>query len=117
MGKLALAAIVSSWVVPITIMVNHAVPEPYMVRTHLLTSWTWTDTFWYLKWQWRTLPFIQYNWYLWSAGWDISYTTGSAVLQGKFWKLGPYDYHPSWPVCSVNSLPSPSPSLGHIWSY
>lgn len=30
MGKLALAAIVSSWVVPITIMVNHAVPEPYM---------------------------------------------------------------------------------------
>jgi len=38
MGKLALAAIVSSWVVPITIRVNHAVPEPYMVRTHLLTS-------------------------------------------------------------------------------
>lgn len=30
MGKLALAAIVSSWVVPITIMVNHIVPEPYM---------------------------------------------------------------------------------------
>ncbi|KAK7255843.1 hypothetical protein RIF29_29266 [Crotalaria pallida] len=30
MGKLALAAIVSSWVVPITIMVNRIVPEPYM---------------------------------------------------------------------------------------
>lgn len=35
MGKLALAAIVSSWVVPITIMVNHIVPEPYMVRKSL----------------------------------------------------------------------------------
>ncbi|KAI5429912.1 variant 6, glucosyltransferase [Lathyrus oleraceus] len=30
MGKLALAAIVSSWVVPITIMVNRIVTEPYM---------------------------------------------------------------------------------------
>ncbi|CAK8579678.1 unnamed protein product [Lathyrus sativus] len=30
MGKLALTAIVSSWVVPITIMVNHIVTEPYM---------------------------------------------------------------------------------------
>ncbi|XP_019462271.1 PREDICTED: dol-P-Glc:Glc(2)Man(9)GlcNAc(2)-PP-Dol alpha-1,2-glucosyltransferase isoform X1 [Lupinus angustifolius] len=30
MGKLATAAIVSSWVVPITIMVNRIVPEPYM---------------------------------------------------------------------------------------
>lgn len=38
MGKLALAAIVSSWVVPITIMVNHIVPEPYMVKTHFFNK-------------------------------------------------------------------------------
>ncbi|MCH90036.1 dol-P-Glc:Glc(2)Man(9)GlcNAc(2)-PP-Dol alpha-12-glucosyltransferase-like, partial [Trifolium medium] len=30
MGKLVLAATVSSWVIPITIIVNHIVPEPYM---------------------------------------------------------------------------------------
>ncbi|TKY69584.1 Dol-P-Glc:Glc(2)Man(9)GlcNAc(2)-PP-Dol alpha-1,2-glucosyltransferase [Spatholobus suberectus] len=30
MGKLAVAAIVSSWVIPITLLVNRIVPEPYM---------------------------------------------------------------------------------------
>lgn len=30
MGRLALAVIVSSWVIPITIIINHIVPEPYM---------------------------------------------------------------------------------------
>ena len=32
MGKIALAVIVSLWVIPTTVMVNHIVPEPYMVR-------------------------------------------------------------------------------------
>jgi alpha-1,2-glucosyltransferase len=40
MGKLALAVIVSSWIIPITIIVNHIVPEPYMVRRSLITSET-----------------------------------------------------------------------------
>jgi alpha-1,2-glucosyltransferase len=40
MGKLALAVIVSSWIIPITIIVNHIVPEPYMVRRSLITSGT-----------------------------------------------------------------------------
>jgi alpha-1,2-glucosyltransferase len=40
MGKLALAVIVSSWVIPITIIINHIVPEPYMVRQSLITSGT-----------------------------------------------------------------------------
>lgn len=46
MGKLALAAIVSSWIVPITIMVNHIVREPYMVRKKFmkLGGWTVADT-------------------------------------------------------------------------
>ncbi|KAH1241823.1 Dol-P-Glc:Glc(2)Man(9)GlcNAc(2)-PP-Dol alpha-1,2-glucosyltransferase [Glycine max] len=30
MGKIALAVIVSLWVIPTTVMVNHIVPEPYM---------------------------------------------------------------------------------------
>lgn len=32
MGKIALAVIVSLWVIPTTVMVNRIVPEPYMVR-------------------------------------------------------------------------------------
>ncbi|RDX94226.1 Dol-P-Glc:Glc(2)Man(9)GlcNAc(2)-PP-Dol alpha-1,2-glucosyltransferase [Mucuna pruriens] len=32
MGKIALAVIVSLWVIPTTIMVNHIVPEPYMIH-------------------------------------------------------------------------------------
>lgn len=31
MGKVALAVIVSLWVIPISMLVNHIVPEPYMV--------------------------------------------------------------------------------------
>lgn len=31
MGKIALAVIVSMWAIPISILVNHIVPEPYMV--------------------------------------------------------------------------------------
>jgi alpha-1,2-glucosyltransferase len=43
MGKLALAVIVSSWIIPITIIVNHIVPEPYMVRRSLITSGSGTE--------------------------------------------------------------------------
>ena len=32
MGKIAVAAIVSVWVIPISILVNRIVPDPYMVR-------------------------------------------------------------------------------------
>lgn len=32
MGRIAVAAIVSSWVVPISILVNRIVSEPYMVK-------------------------------------------------------------------------------------
>lgn len=31
MGRIAVAAIVSFWVIPISILVNRVVPEPYMV--------------------------------------------------------------------------------------
>ncbi|MCL7039796.1 hypothetical protein MKW94_016056, partial [Papaver nudicaule] len=30
MGKLAISAIVISWVIPISLLVNHIVPDPYM---------------------------------------------------------------------------------------
>lgn len=32
MGRIAVAAIVTLWVVPISVLVNHIVPEPYMVK-------------------------------------------------------------------------------------
>lgn len=32
MGRLAVAAIVSMWVIPVSFLVNSIVPEPYMVR-------------------------------------------------------------------------------------
>lgn len=103
MGKIALAAIVSFlWVIPTTLVVNHIVPEPYMVRKNLLNRRT--DSSWYLNWYLKFFPFIQYDRYPWFAGWDISYTTSTTVLQGKFWKLGPYDYNSSGPVCSLFSL-------------
>jgi len=39
MGKLAVAAITSLWVIPMSIIVNHIVPEPYMVKKNLFRTW------------------------------------------------------------------------------
>lgn len=40
MGRIAVGLIVSSWAIPISIFVNHIVPEPYMVIISTEISFT-----------------------------------------------------------------------------
>lgn len=42
MGKIALAVIVSLWVIPISVLLNHIVPEPYMVSKSFPKFGKWT---------------------------------------------------------------------------
>lgn len=89
MGRMMVAAIVSIWVIPMSILVNRIVPDPYMVkRLHLFLSLSAHFTSFLLT----CSPC--------GAGWDIPHPTGAAVLPWGLQILGSHDHYPTWPVSS-----------------
>ena len=93
MGKVAVAVIVSLWVISLSILVNHIVPEPYMVSPKPQTQ--------------KNMNVFENfaDFYLVDCiGWNIPHTSGTTVLHWQFQKLGSHDYHPSWPVHPLNLL-------------
>lgn len=91
MGRKAVASIALMWLIPVSILVNRIVPDPYMVK---LKNSFLTNNFEFIF----TIVWSRFLTGSKIAGWDIPRSSGTRVLQRQFQKLGSHDHYSSWLV-------------------